>query len=635
MKRIIALILVVVTLTLSLASCGYSMLDEDYGSYAEYNKEEILAALAHLEIEDGDFTNDAETRNQKVLDSIYEALAKKVDTKDEDLRVTTGVVGAHDLLYYCYYVTATFKDGDADKEVTLYAANMNISKVSNFQLGHSERGEVAELIESALKAYDLTDKVYTVTTKDKTATTEGKVAYVSYTKVVTDTEGKTKTTSYTNERVVLGEGDVGKALVGATIGTAVSDFKSVDQMTSYTSCKVDWVVETGSEIKFTNTTFDTATTVKDTEGTSRNLKDVELTYHVYPVYYYEVEEFDATAVLRTLITSLSKDSLDCLADAEAEIKTFNEKLSAFNTKETAYEAAVDAEATAKTTLDNAQEAYDTENAKENKDQDKLDAYLETVNKATEKYNTAKNDTAAKKGEMETAKTALEEAETALLAKVKIEAAAEGETAKTAEETIVAEYTKDTYDSLLEAYNEELKALLAAEIYAVLQKKITTTGAPEKAVKDTYDRLIESYEYTFYNSAYDSAESNYKHYNGNFKSFLMAKTGKTNYTDAKHATWQEAVAHVKTIVLVYVAADIFGQIAGKDEIKEYKKDELGYYEAYEASYGELNTLAAFQFDKLMNHLLEYEANEETGEAEFKNVSFKIVEEDAESTGSEKK
>lgn len=628
MKRIIALILVVVTLTLSLASCGYSMHDEDYKAYANYNKEEIEAALKVLEIEDGDFTSDAATRDQKVLDTVYEALAKKVDTKNEDLRVTTGVVGAHDLLYYCYYVTAFFKDGDADKEVTLYAANMNLSKVSNFQLGHSERGDVAELIETALKEYDLTDKAYTVTDKDKTATTDGKVAYVSYTQVVTDTEGKTKTTSFTNHRITLGEGDVGKKLVGSTIGTAVADFKSEDGMTSYTSCKVDWVVETGAELTFKNKTFDTATTVKDTEGVSRNLKDVELTYHVYPVYYYEVEDYTASSVLRTLISSLSKDSLECLADAEAEIKTFNEKLSAFNTKKTAYETALEAEEKAKKTYDDAKEAYDTENEKQDKDADKLAAYLETVNKAEEKYNTAKGDTATKKTEMDTAKTELETAESALLGKVKAD---EG---KSTSETVVAAYTKLTYDNLLEAYNSELKALLAKEIYEVLTEKITTTGAPPKAVQKTYDRLIESYEYTFYNSKYDSSESNYKHYNGNFKSFLMAKTGKTNYTDAKHAVWQEAVAHVKTIVLVYVAADVFGQVATDAEIKEYKKDELGYYEAYVASYGELNTLAAFQFDKLMNYLVDFDTNEETGEAEFKNITFKIVDKDAESESDKK-
>jgi hypothetical protein len=222
--------------------------------------------------------------------------------------------------------------------------------------------------------------------------------------------------------------------------------------------------------------------------------------------------------------------------------------------------------------------------------------------------------------MDTAKEELDTAETTLLGKVKVD---EG---KTAAQTVVAQHTKSTYDSLLESYNEELKALLAAEIYEVLKEKIVTTGAPPKAVQKTYDRLIESYEYTFYNSKYDSSESNYKHYNGNFKSFLMAKTGKSNYTDAKHAVWQEAVAHVKTIVVVYVAADIFGQLNTDEEIKEYKKDESGYYEAYVASYGELNTLTAFQFDKLMDYILEYDTNEDSGEAEFKNVKFTIKEEE---------
>lgn len=625
MKRIIALILVVVTLTLSLASCGYSMLDEDYGSYATYNKEDIQKALLALEIEDADFSKDEKTRDEKVLDTIYEALAKEVDTKDEKLQLTTGVVGAHDLFYYCYYVTATFKEGTEDKVVTLYAANMNISKVSNFQLGHSDNGDVADLIESALKEYDLTDKVYTVTTKDKDKTTEGKIAYVSYTKVVTDDAGKTKTTSYTNERITLGEGDVGKALVGATVGTAVKDFKSEDGKTSYTSCKVDWVVETGTEITFTNKTYDTATTVKDTEGTSRNLKDVELTYHVYPVYYYAVEQLSATSILRTLIATLSKDSLDCLADAETEITEFNKKLKEYESAKSEYDTAVEAEEKAEEAHKTATEAYDTENAKTDKDEAKLAAYKETVDKALEKLNAAKATTAEKKTAMDTAEDALDAAENAVLGKVKIETA-EGEEPKTASAVIVEAYVESTYDTLLDAYNEELKALLAAAVYEVFEKKIVTTGAPEKAVKQTYDRLIESYEYTFYNSKYDSSESNYKHYNGNFKSFLMAKTGESSYTNAKHKVWQEAVNHVKTIVVVYVAAEIFGQLNTDEEIKEYKKDEAGYYEAYVASYGELNTLTAFQFDKLMDYLLEYDTNEDSGEAEFKNVKFTIKEEE---------
>lgn len=625
MKRIIALILVVVTLTLSLASCGYSMLDEDYGSYATYNKEDIQKALLALEIEDADFSKDEKTRDEKVLDTIYEALAKEVDTKDEKLQLTTGVVGAHDLFYYCYYVTATFKEGTEDKVVTLYAANMNISKVSNFQLGHSDNGDVADLIESALKEYDLTDKVYTVTTKDKDKTTEGKIAYVSYTKVVTDDAGKTKTTSYTNERITLGEGDVGKALVGATVGTAVKDFKSEDGKTSYTSCKVDWVVETGTEITFTNKTYDTATTVKDTEGTSRNLKDVELTYHVYPVYYYAVEQLSASSILRTLIEKLSKDSLDCLADAETEITEFNKKLEAYESAKSAYDTAVDAEDKAVEAHKTATEAYDTENAKTDKDESKLAAYKETVDKALEKLEAAKATTAEKKTAMDTAEDELDAAENAVLGKVKIETA-EGEEAKTASAVVVEAYVESTYDTLLDAYNEEIKALLAEAVYKVFEEKIVTTGAPEKAVKKTYDILIESYEYTFYNSKYDSSESNYKHYAGNFKSFLMAKTGEKTYTNAKHKVWQEAVNHVKTIVVVYVAADIFGQLNTDEEIKEYKKDESGYYEAYVASYGELNTLTAFQFDKLMDYILEYDTNEDSGEAEFKNVKFTIKEEE---------
>ena len=614
-RRIIGLILVVVMLTLSLASCGFSMLDEDLTQYADFNADAVKNALLNLKIEDADFTNKEETRQLKVMDSIYEALAKEIDTKDEDSRVTAGVVGARDLLLYCYYVTATYTEkvnnADVDKSVILYASTMSASKAVELHLGHSDNEDVAALIEEKLENYDLTDKAYKTVTSGKTATVAGKLAFVSYTEVITDADNKTKTNKYTNHLITLGEegGDIGKKLVGSEIGKAVEDFKSEDGKVSYTSAKVDWVVESGAEISFEyDVDAKSTTTTKDTLGNTRKLveaKDKKLTYHVYPVYYYEVEDYNASSVLRTLIATLSTSSLECLKECEAEIKAFNEKLSAYNTAETEYQTAVEAEEKAKTALDAAQLAYDTENQKADKDAAKLEAYLKTLNKAKADYQGEDGNGGAKKAAAD-----------------KLAAKNTAETELNTAEKAVEEYKESVYDDLLEKYNEDIKALLAKVVWAVLESEIKTTGAPEKAVEETYDRLMESYKYTFYNGKYDSSETNYNHYDGNFKEFMIKKTGKSNYTDAKHAVWAEAVAHVKTIIVVYASADCFGQLADEDEIKEYKKGEDGYYEAYEASYGELNTLAAYQFDKLMNYLLDYETDD-NGEAKYDETVIKYT------------
>ncbi len=608
-RRIIGLVLVVVMLTLSLVGCGYSLSDEELGQYAKYDANAIKTALEDLEIEDGDYTTDEATRTQKVLDHIYETLAGKVD---KDAKVTEGVVGAHDKLFYCYYVTADALNKDG-KEPVLYATYMDISKAVSFQLGHSERGDLAELIESAVKDYDLTDKAYTTVKSGKDDTKEGKLAFVTYTQEVTGDDGKTKKTTYTNHPIILGNegGDVGKALVGATIGTAVPNFKSEDQKTTYTNAKVNWVVTEGTEIVVNNKTYTATTSVKDTTGATHELKDVELTYHVYPVYYLEVEEFGVSSILRTLISNLSKDSLECLAECEAEIKTFAEKLDAFNKAETAYDDAVKAEEKAADAVKTAQEKYDAENAKTDKNETTLESYKATLDKANAALNDAKTATTTKKGELDTAKTALETAEGAI-------------SVKATSDKIVEEYKESVHDELLGAYNDEIKGNLAAAIWKVIDEKIESTGAPRKAVKKTYERLMESYKEMFYEDDYDSAETNYNHYNGNFEAFLVAKTGATEYKWAKDAVWGEAVVHVKELIKVYIAAEIYGQKLTDDEIKEYKKDDAGYYEAYESSYGEINTLAAYQFDQLMDYLLEADTDEETGKVTYKNIGYHLHE-----------
>jgi len=68
-------------------------------------------------------------------------------------------------------------------------------------------------------------------------------------------------------------------------------------------------------------------------------KDTEIKYYVYPVYYADVEDLEAEVVIKTLISSISEDSLDCFENAEAEVKAFADALTAFTKAEDTLEKA--------------------------------------------------------------------------------------------------------------------------------------------------------------------------------------------------------------------------------------------------------------------------------------------------------
>jgi hypothetical protein len=77
--RIVALILTVVMSLLALTSCGsFNFAKEDLTSYATFDYEAFKAALAKIEIEDGDFTTDEETREKLVQSKIYTTIADKI-----------------------------------------------------------------------------------------------------------------------------------------------------------------------------------------------------------------------------------------------------------------------------------------------------------------------------------------------------------------------------------------------------------------------------------------------------------------------------------------------------------------------------------------------------------------------------
>ena len=653
-RRIIGLILVVAMLTLSLVSCGYSFAKDDLTAYATFSAENKAAfeeALKKILIEDGDFTTDPTTRENKVLDNIYSALANSADKTDKK---STGVPGARDLVYYCYYVTADF-DGT---EAVLYASNMNQSNAANIQLGAFDLEKVADAVAAAVKNLDFTDKVYSVDTTGSAA--EGNVVYVSYTYSykVTGSDGveTEKSGTMTNDRIVIAaapaEGASATSLASYLCGKEVN--KSLDKTTiteegkgavSYSGIKINWVSKGEELTSFKDVTYaDEDKNVTDTTGTSRNLKGKELTYHIYPTHFVSVPEFNATNLIDTILgEDITADIIYELLfgeeyagleadnkDDEAKIAERNELVKPYITKDG--EKDVTLAALIENIAKLQKEVTEAEEALEDKEED--------VTEATEARDKAK-DAVDKAGEAATdaQKDSLTKAETNLTKATKArddaKALRDGKVADkdakiatllgitvdgvATSDKLVKGYKITTYNYLQDAYNNEIKMNLATEIYFFLTKNIAVTGTPKDAVKMTYDQMIENYEYEFYKEDYDSSKkiSNYKQYKGSFKKFLVAavtsdiKSVKT-YDEAVAAIKEKAAEYVKPIVQIYVAAKAYDVVVSDKEFKDYKKNPDNNYSYNEYSYGENSVLYAYQFDKLMNLFLEYE--EKTAEAD---------------------
>lgn len=666
MKRIISLILVVVMSALALVGCGYSYAEDDLTQYVTFDKAAFEAALKAIQIEDGDFTMDEDTRAKEVLDYINEALAKKADTADKKY---TGVAipSTTDLnnnkIYYCYYVTTTAKDKDNnDVAITVYASSMKESSAIGIQVGLSDLDDVSKKVEDAFAGLDFENNVYE--TKTSGTVEENKTAYITYTVEYKGAEGTVKET-HTNVKVVVADNAavngihnfVAQQLKTKSINTTLSDTfveNEADENAkrTYSGVKVDWVVEKeGVEKTFTHTYTETKN-VTATNGNKYDLKDLELTYHVYPVYYLEVEDLSANAIVKTLSTASAilsgikaaaedtetaeEDKVyfrtlkDCVALLEAYVELEKKVTEAETAKKTAkesedklkeaYDKTVTATADAKTALDAATDANRADL------QAKYDAAVSNEASAKTAYDAAVAATAEKQ-------TALDTAEADADAKLaEVYAAANKGEAATGEEAIINEYKKMTYDNLLATYNNEIKMALAKEIWAAMKSSTTNLKDdegrnlhPRKAVREVYDRLYENYEYTFYTGTEStSKQTYYKYYNGRFEEFLKKQTGTDSFQNAKDAVWADAEKYVESILVVYTVSNAYGKTLDKKAIKEYKKDPMGDYSSNEYYYGETNAIVAYQFDTLLNFFLE-NTEDEKGEINFTNALLPTREE----------
>ena len=669
MKKIISLILVLVLSVLALASCAYSYESDDLSKYADFNEAKFLEELQKLVIEDADFGTDEDTRWQKVADAIYKSLANEVDTEDKK---TSGKPGKYDIIYYNHYYTATI-DG---VEYTFAGDKMKESGATKLQLGLSSNKDFAAKVAEALAALGEDAVYYSTDTSKETVVALGNTVVVSYKKSysVTDDEGKleTKEPSVTNLIVTLPTAAAAEGadltildhLVGLKVNDAKKTFTVYEDLNgdgnivkegdgaekvTYSNVVVNYVIKSDVskfvDVKFTAYDDENTTTEKkeiaDIWGVKHDLKNVELTYHVYPTYYLEVEEeITAELVIRTLLAENlvapndadedgkigegEEGSLDVFHDDE--YKNGDRVISAI-VKDLA--EALDKFASAETDLEDAQDDYD--DAKADVD--------EAGDKATEKQKTT----------LKNAEEALEKAKTAFNeAKEKVDdlttellGCQKAGDADPIADAIVKQYKDSRYEALENTYKNAIEKALAKEVYALATKYITFKKEengwwklPRQAVADAYNRIINNYKYTFYEGTYYDGNSdtkddisNYKKYNGNFNEFLKVDSKalglKTTATekDVQNAIGAQAEAAVKETIITYILAEYYGEEVKvtREDIDDFKSGYNYLILQYQMGSGNVKEeyyMPALQFDKVMNYILEEKDEEDYAEdAEF--------------------
>lgn len=442
----------------------------------------------------------------------------------------------------------------------------------------------------------------------------------------------------------------------------------------YSSVKVNWIVNSDldsftvkykpydEKLKDDNSNKKTELNQKG-QAIILNDKDggIELTYHIFPVYYLDVEALSAETVLREFYsTVLSQDVADHDHTEDEheheyeyifetlkkdEYKNGDKTVSALVTElKELFDGKVvngqtvttDAYTTKEKALTDALKALNTAQSNQAKGSDS-DAEKQDLEKKLQNAHTAYLE----------AKTAFEKVEADVEAKIaEILACKKGD--ETVENALVTDYKNYQYDVLEDAYKNDIKGKLATEIIEYLEKNVEFKGnLPKRAVKDAYKAILNTYKYDFYENNYSSGsnaststETNYAHYDGDFDAYLVDKLlGKKN-ADVKLAydeIQKQAEETVKEIIRIYVFASAVESAYNTElfltskEKKEIKKEFKNYealtkqYQSYGINYkfycDNLDTCYNFkQFDKVMNYLLEENEDAEGNVVKYLNVSY---------------
>ena len=107
-------------------------------------------------------------------------------------------------------------------------------------------------------------------------------------------------------------------LVGKTVGESskfeVEDetLDTDDKTVNYSAVKVNWIVKNDKELgTVKDTTYTEKKELADVKGDKIDLKDVELTYHIFPVYLVKVaDKLTADVVIDEFYTQLAATKVD-------------------------------------------------------------------------------------------------------------------------------------------------------------------------------------------------------------------------------------------------------------------------------------------------------------------------------------
>ena len=663
-NKIIALCLTVVMALLALAGCAssYNYAEEDLSAYATIDPA-FIEALKNIEITDADFTTDEDTRQAKVTEKIVTALVDYAEKNGEQKK--DGELGAGDVLYYAYYTSYTDDKGDthyfdmAEMKTSDFTSSTTTVKgkhsikLSSVDVEDEKADKLLVALKKAIEALETkTVSAYkTVTTsgisiKDAENKPNYDSVYVTYVREYTDKEGAIVKQETSYEKINLKEESalVNKLLDANTTVKINKDIeikaendvtKNVFEITEgegddaitykYSSFKVLFAVETEGE-ELVSFKYAPYTAEKKIEPDSLHTADVtvtipkeaELTYHVYPVYYYEVSDIDATSIITEILgTKITATSLDIFSSEEYKngdktVKALVEELVNLQGDKSEDE-----------NLKNLKKEYD----------DAAAAVKAAGDKATSEQTTKE----------ETTKKAYEDAKkAAVAAKVAEIVAATKEGADPIGEVIVKEYREDTYHTLKETYDQAIVDKLGNEIWLLVEKYVTVNSYPEKLIKEAVEHLKNEYEYKFYNenvSSTEGAQSNYTAHGGSFDAYIRSvyKLDTTaSKADVEAKLVAEAQDYVKPIIQLYVASNALAATAeasmkaqldenafkfeddnekefayycaenfmvDDDALKAYKKIfGKSNYDIYVENYGEANFRTSLQANNFYDYLL---------------------------------
>ena len=609
------------------------------------------------------------------------------------------VVGKGDVISLSY--TKTWKEGEETKTET--KSNTYFTVGENDKLAEALIGKQVgvayngiEITEGEIACTYNDVKVESIVKDNSTIkVADGDVAYLTYTITFdakgwyneetkkyelpegydaanVDSDGNYKATvSYEKNTIVADPADataetktllgqlVDKSVGSTTSSITVKNVQIGDKTieVKYTNVKVNWIVNSTTEgftVNFTpydeelkedNSNKKTETNVY---GEKITLNKVELTYHIFPIYYLNVEDVNAELIIRefysTVASTQTKEHEHTDDDHEHETEYVFDTLNDTEFKNGD-----------KTLADLVKELvtlYSTLTTKEKTLTDALKALNTAQSNLAKDTGTSDSDTASLKTKLQNAETAYltakkeaDEAQTKVDEMItKILACKKGET--TINEGIVKDYTDYQYDTLETAYKSDIKTKLATQIIEYLNKNVTFNGElPKKAVKNAYNAIMNTYKNDFYEGKYTSSssssststststETNYKHYNGDFNAYLIDKLAKNGtMNDVKAKIQEQAEKTVKDIIIIYIFADAVEEKwetditltkAEKKEIKKNLENTALLYQQYglSFSYNVDDSYNAEQFDKAMNYLLE-EKETEGNKVEYNHVVYNI-------------